>query len=117
VTRLTVGHIGDFPERAVKVVTVGKSEIGIVHWQGQFFALRNICPHEGAGLCHGTVRPHISAAGVGQLQADESAPVVTCPWHGWEFDARTGRSLFGDPTCRVRTYPVRTEGGHVIVEV
>jgi 3-phenylpropionate/trans-cinnamate dioxygenase ferredoxin subunit len=117
VTDVELGRIEEFPERSVRVVSTGRGEIGVVRWHGQFFALRNICPHEGAGLCEGTVRPRISAAGVGQLLADEDAPVVTCPWHGWEFDARTGQSVFGDPQCRVRTYPVRTERGSVVVEV
>lgn len=116
-TRVELGSVAEFPERTVRVVRVGTSEIGIVHWEGQFFALRNICPHEGAGLCQGTVRPRIMAAAVGEITADQTTPVVTCPWHGWEFDARTGQSLFGDAKCRVRTYPVRAEGDTLVVEV
>lgn len=116
-TEIDLGRVEDFPNHSVRVVTAGSGELGIVHWNGQFFALRNICPHEGAGLCRGTVRPRITASGVGQLAADEDTPVVTCPWHGWEFDARSGNSVFGDPRYRVRTYPVHTRGGSVVVEV
>jgi nitrite reductase/ring-hydroxylating ferredoxin subunit len=116
-TQVELGRVEEFPEHSVRVVSVGTSEIGIVHWQGRFFALRNICPHEGAGLCEGTVRPRIMAAGVGQLAEDAETPVVTCPWHGWEFDAQTGQAVFGDPKFRVRTYPVQAEGDTLLIDV
>ena len=116
-TQVELGPLENFPEHTVRVVSVGSSEIGIVHWAGQFFALRNICPHEGAGLCRGTVRPRIMAAAVGQITADADTPVVTCPWHGWEFDARTGQAVFGDPQCRVKTYPIRAEGHTLVIDV
>jgi nitrite reductase/ring-hydroxylating ferredoxin subunit len=117
VTALDLGRVEDFPERSIRVISVGDREFGIVRWRGQFYAVRNVCPHEGAGLCEGTLRPRITSSAVGQLSTDEDAPVVTCPWHGWEFDARTGQSVFGDPRYRVRTYPVHTGGGTVVVEV
>ncbi len=116
-TRVELGSVTEFAEHSVRVVSVSNSEIGVVRWGGQFFAVRNICPHEGAELCQGTVRPRIMATGVGQLTADEDTPVVTCPWHGWEFDARSGQAVFGDPKCRVRTYPVRTEGDTLVIDV
>jgi len=116
-TRVELGPLQEFPERSVRVVSIGTTEIGIVHWEGQYFGLRNICPHEGAGLCRGTVRPRIMAAAVGQITTDENTPVVTCPWHGWEFDAHTGQAVFSDPRFRVRTYPVRAEGDILVVDV
>ncbi len=42
--------------------------------------------------------------------------VVTCPWHGWQFDVRTGESLY-DPGRRLATYPVSVEGDEVLIEV
>ncbi len=35
--------------------------------------------------------------------------ILRCPWHGWEFDILTGRSVFNPHKTRVRTYEVRVE--------
>ena len=42
---------------------------------------------------------------------------LSCPWHGWEYDVRTGRSLCEPEKVRVRTYPARVEDGRVLVEL
>jgi nitrite reductase/ring-hydroxylating ferredoxin subunit len=53
----------------------------------------------------------------GTLALDDSKPVIACAWHGWEFDVRTGRAVWGKPSFRVRTYPVRVETGRVRVDL
>jgi nitrite reductase (NADH) small subunit len=50
-------------------------EIALFCLEGQFYAIDNICPHEGGPL------------GNGELEG----AVVTCPWHGWQFDIKTGK--------------------------
>jgi len=42
--------------------------------------------------------------------------VVTCPWHGWEYDVKTGISV-NNPSARVATYPIVVEGADIKVEV
>jgi nitrite reductase/ring-hydroxylating ferredoxin subunit len=42
--------------------------------------------------------------------------VLRCPWHGWEFDPRTGACL-DDPTLRVAVYPAKADGGRVLVDL
>jgi nitrite reductase/ring-hydroxylating ferredoxin subunit len=42
--------------------------------------------------------------------------IVTCPWHGWQFDVRTGESVY-DPGRRITTYPVSVVGDEILVEV
>ncbi len=64
------------------------------------FACNNRCPHEGYPLREGTL---------------DDACVLTCNWHGWKFDLRTGDNLLrGD---RLRTYPTRIADGAVWVDV
>ena len=99
---------------------MGRVELGIVRWDGdQVHALRNVCPHAGGPVCEGRLGPRIvaSAADPLRLEVDETCPVVTCAWHGWEFDARDGRALAPGPRLRVRTYPVRIEDGTVLVDL
>ncbi len=58
----------------------------------------------------------VTAAAPGAMDLHAEAPVIACPWHGWEFDLRTGRAV-SDPRYRVRTFPVRVEAGRVLVEL
>jgi len=67
---------------------------------GSFYATSAACAHLGGPLDEGLF--------------EES--VVTCPWHGWQFDVRTGKSIY-DPGRRLATYPVSVVGDDVLVEV
>ena len=110
-----VGALAGFPERSLRVVTVGRREIGVVRWDGaQVYALHNRCPHMGGPLCSGALGPAV--AGVpGRVDA-EDAPVIACGWHHWEFDVATGRALWDDRS-RVKTYAAEIREGHVFVDV
>jgi nitrite reductase (NADH) small subunit len=67
---------------------------------GEVRAMAGVCPHRGGPL------------GQGGLEGG----VVTCPWHAWEFDSGTGACLFND-AVRVPLYPVRVEGGEILVDI
>ena len=45
----------------------------------------------------------------------DAAPVIACPWHGWEFDVESGEAVW-NPSQRIRTYPVDIAGGRVLVD-
>jgi nitrite reductase/ring-hydroxylating ferredoxin subunit len=110
-----VGSLELYPEGRSVIVRAEGREIGIVRWQDRFYALRNVCPHQSGPLCAGLVHPRLLGADEpGLLRLDESRPVIECPWHGWEFDLRTGRSLSADGE-RVKTYPVEVEAGRLLV--
>ena len=51
----------------------------------------------------------------GELALEEATPVIACPWHGWEFDVKTGEAIW-DPNLRIRTFPVAIAEGRVFVE-
>ena len=110
-----VGAVADFAERSVELVELGRGRIGIIRWRDKFYGISNMCSHQGGPLCRGVLSAHITAAEPGKLAVDESVPLLACPWHGWEFDVRTGRALL-DPKRRVRTYAVRVAGDRVLVE-
>ena len=111
-----VGAVGDFPCERVRIVDIDRREIGIVHWQDRFYAVSNLCAHQGGPLCRGVLSARLTAAEPGELTLDQSAPLLACPWHGWEFDLRTGRAIL-DPKVRVRTFPARVAAGRVLVEM
>ena len=97
-----------------KIVTIGGREIGIFNIEGNYYALRNVCPHKGAPLCKGLQRPLIIASGVNQVAYQREDEILKCPWHLWEFDIKTGRALH-DEAVGVRSYAVQIEGDDVVV--
>jgi nitrite reductase (NADH) small subunit len=120
VARHLVGKRADIEDGRRVLIDVAGRSIGLVASNGELFALRNICPHQQGPLCEGAVFPahKASVADDGSVREflDHEHPVICCPWHGWEFDLRTGVCL-ADPTRRVATYPVTIDGDDVVIEV
>ena len=108
-------EIGSLDElRAVGrlVARVGGREVGVV-WdreRGTAHGIRNRCPHSGAPLCLGRIREREGGAPGAYALAGER--VLRCPWHGWEFDLRSGRCL-DDEAVRAAVYDVEIAGGVV----
>jgi 3-phenylpropionate/trans-cinnamate dioxygenase ferredoxin subunit len=116
--RHVIAPVTDFPPGTRRIVSLGgRAGIGIYNVDGRFYALRNICPHEGAPLCQGAQRAHIRAQRVGsgyEYVYEREGEIIACPWHEWEFDLTTGRALH-DPRQRVKTYRVVVEGDEVVL--
>jgi nitrite reductase/ring-hydroxylating ferredoxin subunit len=95
-----------------KLVSVGGRSIGVFNLGGEYYALRNRCPHQGGPLCEGFQFAPLRAAVPGEPYArGDDGAIIRCPWHGWEFDLRTGRSWFDPQRTRVRSYRARVVTG------
>lgn len=88
--------VSDVPPGTGQVIEINDRSIAIFNVDGTFFALDNTCAHRGGPL------------GEGELEGE----IVTCPWHGWEYNVRTGISIT-TPSASVKTYEVKTEGNDV----
>ena len=77
---------------------MGEEELALAHVDGEFYATQHACIHLQGPLGEGSVDDH----------------VLTCPWHGWQYDLRTGENEF-DRAIRLQTYEVRVEDGNVQV--
>lgn len=97
---VTVARVEDVPPGSVTTVRAGDEELALAHLDGRFYATQAACIHLQGPL------------GQGRLEG----PVLTCPWHGWQYDVRTGENEF-DRAIRLRTYDVRVEDGDVKVAV
>ena len=106
----------DVPAGGNKVVTIGGREIVIVHANGEFFALLNRCPHEGAPLSHAVCVAHLHSSEPGEFKRSRVGELLRCPWHGWEYDMRTGQSYFDPVHTKARSYPVIVTAGGDLVE-
>jgi nitrite reductase (NADH) small subunit len=106
----------DAPEEgSVLMLDLGKHRVGLYRVGEQLYALANRCPHRGAPICSGRVATPIEADGA-ELALGREHSIVRCPWHKWEFEIATGRSLV-DERLRVRTYAVRVDGDDVVVSL
>lgn len=90
---LTVARISDVDPGRARVIYLRGTEIALFNVNGTFYAVDNLCPHEGGPLVAGTVKGEI----------------LTCPWHRWQFHLGTGCSPV-NPALKVPTYPVKIEG-------
>ena len=99
-----------------KLVKVAGRDIALFNVKGEFFAIANRCPHEGADLCRGQVVGLAESDEPGKYRMTRHGELVRCPWHGWEFDIRTGQSYCDPKRFRARAYPVNVEPGSAVVK-
>ena len=95
-----VASTSDLKPGENKVVEVNGEQVALFNVDGEFFAINNTCLHRGGPL------------GEGFLEGD----VVTCPWHGWRYNVKTGSNLMV-PNQKVDAYQVKTEGNDVLVSL
>ena len=95
-----VAKLSELDPGIAKAFEVNGKEIAIFNVNGAIFAMDNTCLHQGGPL------------GEGMLEDD----VVTCPWHMWQYNVRTGQNL-EDSLLKVETYPVQVDGDDVKVAV
>jgi nitrite reductase/ring-hydroxylating ferredoxin subunit len=104
-----VCSVTELPVGGRKIVQVGHRSIGVFNVHGKFHALRNSCPHQFAPLCLGKITGTTAPSRVGEYIWEKDGEILRCPWHGWEFEIATGRSIFNPHKVRVKTYDVTVE--------
>ncbi len=104
-----VCRVSELPPGTHKIVQVGKRSIGVYNIAGEFFAIRNLCPHQLAPLCLGKVTGYCEPGPVGVYNWVREGEIVRCPWHAWEFDIKTGKSIFNPHRVKTGTFQVSVE--------
>lgn len=94
---LDAGPLSDFPDGALREVTLGKLRLAVSQREGRFGAISGACNHVGGPL------------GQGRLEGD----FVVCPWHYWKFDRVDGHGEPGFEEDRVPSHPVRVAEGRL----
>lgn len=107
-TRIEVCPAAELPPGSRTIVDVDGREIGVFNVDGELFAIDNVCPHQLAPLCEGTLTGKVTAPAVREYELTRQGKVVRCPWHGWKFDLETGESVF-NPHLRTGTYDATVE--------
>ena len=111
-----VAAVGDIPPGSRRLVTVRGRPIAIFNIGGEFFGLFNRCPHQGGSLCDGELGGLVESDTPGEYRYSRRGEILRCPWHGWEFDIRTGQSWCDPTRIRTRSYPVEVAAGQSVVQ-
>jgi 3-phenylpropionate/trans-cinnamate dioxygenase ferredoxin subunit len=96
---VTVARVGEIPVGGVKIVRFEDQQIGVFHLDDGYYAIEDVCTHDGGPVAEGRVEGH----------------VIECPRHGARFDIRTGAVLSLPAVTPVPTYAVRVEGDEIQV--
>jgi len=104
--RFVVGKADEIPPGSRKIVRVAGRSIGVFNVDGQFYAIRNRCPHQGAPLCEGKLWGALRSDAPGSFEYSVTKDIIACIQHGWEFSLRTGQSWCDPKRLRVRAYQV-----------
>jgi len=94
-----VAKVSEIPPGSIKEVEIAGKPIAVANVGGAFYAINNTCLHRGGPL------------GQGQLEGS----VVTCPWHGWQFDVTTGKAVM-NPNAGVACLRAEVQGDEVYVD-
>ena len=111
-----LAEAGAIPPGERRVFTVNNREIAVFNIEGEFFAIYNRCPHEGAALCKGILVGLVESDEPGQYRFSRKGELLRCPWHAWEFDIRTGKSWFDPSRTKVRSYQASLRRGEDLIE-
>jgi nitrite reductase (NADH) small subunit len=111
-----VARVDEIPPGGRKIVRLEGREVGVFNLDGEFFALKNSCPHQAARVCLGRVVGTTLPGAVYQFEYGREGRILRCPWHSWEYDITTGESVF-DPKVRVVSYPVQVQRGEIAVTI
>jgi 3-phenylpropionate/trans-cinnamate dioxygenase ferredoxin subunit len=97
----TIARVSDTPPGTISVHDAGGVRIALCNVNGRFYAIDDVCTHDGASLDQGTL----------------DGELVECPRHGAKFDVTSGRAVVLPAIRPVKTYAVQIEGDDVKVDV
>ena len=96
------------------IVEIDGREICVFNVDGEFHALANYCVHQGGPACEGLLSGTLAVDDDFELVYSREGRVLSCPWHGWEFDVTTGEHL-SHTGYRLPTYDVEVEDDGIYV--
>ncbi len=120
--RILVGTKDEIAASGYKVVEIDRRkeiEVGVYYVNGEFYVWRNVCPHRGAPVCQGVVTGTNLPSGVYEYEYGCDRQVLRCPWHGWEFDLKTGEHMVEGTAkpAKLRGYSIEVDNNDVYVVI
>jgi len=111
-----VGTADEITEGQHRVYEVLGRLVVIYNIRGEYYALLNYCPHQGAEICKGPVNGTTIPSDVYAYSFGREGEIVRCPWHGWEFEIKTGNPL-APHNMKLRRYEVILDDGKLGIKL
>lgn len=99
---IKVCSLSELPENSQKIVPLGPHKVALFHYNKEISAIGNACLHKAGPL------------GLGLVENKYDGLYVTCPWHGWEYNIRTGSAPPGYKDQQA-VYEVKVEGDDILI--
>jgi 3-phenylpropionate/trans-cinnamate dioxygenase ferredoxin subunit len=114
--RHVIAAVDELPPGTRKFLEIEGRPIAVFNIKGEYFGLMNRCPHQGAALCEGPLIGLAQSSDPGEIEYTKLGEIIRCPWHGWEFDIRTGQSWCEPSRIMAKQYPVEVQEGQSLVK-
>jgi nitrite reductase (NADH) small subunit len=98
--RHSIASVDDIPVGEGREFAAGGRIIAVFNIDGEYSAIDGICAHAGGPVANGTI----------------TGEVVTCPWHGWQYDVKSGQHCLTESICQ-QSFPLFVEDGKIVVEL
>jgi 3-phenylpropionate/trans-cinnamate dioxygenase ferredoxin subunit len=112
--KCAVAKVGEIAPGERKIVDMEGRSIGLFNLHGTLVAVLNVCPHQLGPVCRGRLGGTTVPSPPGKFRWGREGEILACPWHGWEFDLRTGRAL-ADRRRHLRLFSVEVEGDTIFI--
>jgi nitrite reductase (NADH) small subunit len=97
---VVAAKLSELPPGTIREVQVAGTSVALANIEGKVYGINSVCVHRGGPL------------GEGEL----AGKLVTCPWHGWQYDVTSGK-VVQSPTMGVVCYPTEIRGDEILVDV
>jgi nitrite reductase (NADH) small subunit len=97
---VAAAKLSELPRGTIREVQIGGKSIALANLEGKVYGIDSVCIHRGGPL------------GEGEL----TGKLVTCPWHGWQYDVTTGK-VAQSPNMAVACYPTEVRGDEILVDL
>ena len=115
-----VSKAAEFKDGDRRIVKTAKGEVGLFFEGGHYYAYANQCPHQGGPACEGLMMNKvvdiIAPDRTYQGQTFSDVRHFVCPWHGYEYDLKTGECA-GDARLKIKKFDVVRRGDDVFIKV
>jgi nitrite reductase/ring-hydroxylating ferredoxin subunit len=120
-TEYAIADVDEISSGDRLVVQLQGKEIGVFNVNDEYYAYPNWCAHQGGPTCEGPITgTHIAEYDRFSLTLDlewtKNGEIINCPWHGWEYDIKTGECL-SNRNIKLPSYPVTVRDGKILVEI
>lgn len=115
-TRHVIAEVDSFADREIRAIEVDGKNLCLLRLGKEFFALADRCPHGGAKLSGGRISNTVESDGPGDYRLCRKDEMIKCPWHGWEYDVRTGQSWSDPKSTRTRAFVAEAVDGEELIK-